>query len=133
MTRYELLVIFDTNGSEEKGESTLDAFTSTLKEEGCSISDIETMGHRTFVREGKNHTQSGHYVKIWLDMETDYADNIHERFRLDEDVFRIMMSKDPSSFRPSDVVEEPTPEPVVEEQPAPTEVAAAETPASEEA
>lgn len=117
MTNYEILVILNTNGKEDLGDSMSEAFISTLKEEGCTISDIEPLGHKTFVREGKNHTQSGHYVKIWLQMTCEYADNIQERFRLDDSIFRILLSKNPSSFRPSDVKEE-EPEQQLEEAPA---------------
>lgn len=114
MTNYEILVIFDSNGREDVGESMSEAFVSALKDDGCTISEIEPMGHKTFVREGKNHTHSGHYFKLWLQMPAEFADNIHERFRLDESVFRIILTKNPSSFRPSDVVEEESEEAAAE-------------------
>jgi len=130
VTNYEILVILNTNGKEDLGDSMLETFISNLKEEGCEISDIEEMGHTTFIREGKNHTHSGHYVKIWLQMTCEFADSIQERFRLDESIFRILLTKNPSSFRPSDVKEEETQEPVAEEVPTPeTEVSSEEQPA----
>lgn len=117
MNNYEILVIFDTNGKPDSAESIVKAFTANLEENGGKVGDVEDMGHKVFTREAKLHKQSGHYVKIWCSLEAEFADRIHDHFRLDETVFRLILTKDPGSFRPTDV---PEPTPAEENQPADT-------------
>lgn len=126
MNNYEILVIFDTNGKPDTAESMMEAFSSELENSGGKITDTEDMGHKVFTREAKHHKQSGHYVKFWVQLPSDFADSIQEHFRLNESVFRLMLTRDPGSFRPTDVpveTEDSSPEAAVAE----TEPATAES------
>jgi ribosomal protein S6 len=103
VNNYEILVIFDTNGKPDTAESIIEAFSSEIQNSGGKINDTEDMGHKVFTREAKRHKQSGHYVKFWVELPSDFADSIQDHFRLNESVFRLMLTRDPGSFRPTDV------------------------------
>lgn len=103
VNNYEILVIFDTNGVVDPVDTMIESFSSRLVELGAQVTDKENLGHKVFSREAKLHRQSGHYVKVWLRMTSEVAGQIQDHFRLDESIFRLIVSRNPGTFRPTDV------------------------------
>lgn len=92
---YEGLFILNTSGKEENHKEMVEKVEKDIQAAGGKIAKVERMDKRPFARVAQK-VDAGYYVNIVFDMEPSDLDALRAKFKLDEDVFRVMFSR-PSS------------------------------------
>lgn len=97
MRTYEGLFILNTAGKEESAKDLVEKVEKDIQSVGGKTVKIERMDKRPFARVAQ-HMDSGYYVNFVFEMAPEKLTVLREKFKLDEDVFRVMF------VRPSGIV-----------------------------
>ncbi|MCG8526347.1 MAG: 30S ribosomal protein S6 [Opitutales bacterium] len=91
---YRATFVLDTRGVEESVESLYETITKALTELGGEVTKVENHGTREMTRASRNTKQtSGVYVQYEFAAPSDVPGNVHEKFRLDNRVDRIIIER----------------------------------------
>jgi len=92
MKRYEGLFILDTAGKEETIKDVIDKISSEITAAGGKVETVQKMEKRNFARVANRKHTSGFYVNFIFEIEPDAVNQLHQRFALNEDVFRALFT-----------------------------------------
>ena len=88
MKRYEVLFILNTSGREDSVGDIIDRLSKELEGLGCKIEKVQRMDRRSFARVAKKNYTSGYYLNM-------FARLLQTHFKMDDEVFRIMIGLAP--------------------------------------
>lgn len=95
MEKYELSFILKPT-SETEAESTISRVRDQLTELGVSITSEDDLGDRSFTRVANKKVTRGRFISFFGEIEGATADQLKTYFKLDDDVFRVRIIKDPT-------------------------------------
>lgn len=93
MKRYEGLFILNTAGKEEGVKDLIDHISADITAAGGKVETVQKMDKRPFARVPRRGQQSGFYVNFIFESEPDTLTSLRGKFRLNEDVLRVVFSK----------------------------------------
>lgn len=96
MKRYEGLFILNTAGKDEGVQETIDKIKNEMESLGCKLETVQKMDKRNFMRVANKKHSAGFYANFIFEAEPDVASQVRSRFTLNEDVFRVLMTKSPA-------------------------------------
>jgi small subunit ribosomal protein S6 len=94
--RYEGLFILNTAGKDEGVQDIIDKIRKELESAGCKMETVQKMDKRNFMRVADKKHNAGFYVNYIFEAEPEIASQVRSRFTLNEDVFRVLISKSPA-------------------------------------
>jgi len=92
MKKYEGLFILETAGKEEGIKDVIDKISSEITAAGGKVETVQKMEKRNFARVANRKHTSGFYVNFIFEIEPDAVNQLHQRFALNEDVFRALFT-----------------------------------------
>lgn len=95
MKRYEGLFILDTAGKEEAIKDVIDKVTTEITTAGGKIEAVQKLDKRPFARVADRKHTGGFYVNIIFTGENALPGQLHHRFSLNPDVFRLLIHAAP--------------------------------------
>jgi ribosomal protein S6 len=101
MKKYEGLFILNLAGREDSLKDVIDRVTAELTGAGCKVETVQKMDRRTFARAANKKVTGGYYVNFIFDAETSVVSHLRNRFSLDQDVYRVLVTKAPAVVPPS--------------------------------
>jgi ribosomal protein S6 len=99
--RYEGLFILNTSGKEDGAKEVTDKVAAELAAAGCKIETTQRMDKKSFARVVDKRWSSGFYVNFIFEAEPAAVTQLHHRFALNPDVFRIQVTQ--ASATPANV------------------------------
>jgi ribosomal protein S6 len=93
--RYEGLFILDTAGKEEGVKDIIDKVTKEITTAGGAVESVQKLDKRTFARVADKKHTSGFYVNVIFSGGSALPAQLHHRFALDPDVFRVLIHHAP--------------------------------------
>ena len=96
MKRYEGLFILETAGKEEGIKDAVDKITAEITSLGGKVETVQKMDKKSFSRVANKRHSAGFYVNIIFEGQPSLPDQIRRRFAMDEDVFRVLVTKAPA-------------------------------------
>jgi len=93
--RYEGLFILNTAGKEEGVKDVIDHITNDITVAGGRVDTVQKMDKRPFARAASRKATSGFYVNLIFESEPTALDGLRTKFRLNPDVFRVVMTEAP--------------------------------------
>src|SRR5262245_6050160 len=95
MKKYEGLFILDTAGKEEGIKEIIDKITAEITRAGGKVETVQKMDKRNFARVANRKHPSGFYVNFIFEIGPGAVKQLHQRFALNEDVFRALFTLAP--------------------------------------
>lgn len=95
MKRYEGLFILNTAGREEGIKEIIDKISAEITSAGGKIETVQKMDKRPFSRVADKKYSSGFYVNVIFEGQPSAIAQLHSRFALSEEVFRVLFSQAP--------------------------------------
>jgi len=95
MKRYEGLFILNTTGKEEGIKDIIDAISNEITAAGGKVETVQKMDKRPFSRIADKKYTSGFYVNIIFESEPATIAPLRNKFSLNADVFRVLISEAP--------------------------------------
>src|SRR4030095_9346350 len=92
MKKYEGLFILDTAGKEEGIKDVIDKISAEITAAGGEGGTGEKMERRSLVRVADRKHTSGFYVNFIFEIAPGAVNQLHQRFALNEDVFRALFT-----------------------------------------
>ncbi|QYY35255.1 30S ribosomal protein S6 [Ruficoccus sp. ZRK36] len=93
--QYLATVILDTRNYTEAVETLIEKVKDAFSSLGFEVTKVDNLGQKEFIRTPDRHFQAGIYVQYSLSGPAEATTQIHEKFRLDKQVNRILLqSKD---------------------------------------
>ncbi|MCD6339780.1 MAG: 30S ribosomal protein S6 [Verrucomicrobia bacterium] len=92
---YEALFILDVIGKDYGPSAIIERVAADLKKLGATVKDMQKMEKRPFARVTNKRRPSGYYVAFRLSGPPDLPEKIRRRYVLDEDVYRVMITRPP--------------------------------------
>jgi ribosomal protein S6 len=96
MKKYEGLFILNLAGREESLKDVIDRVTAELTSAGCTVETVQKMDRRTFARTANKKVTGGYYVNFIFSAENSVVPLIRNRFVLDQDVYRVLITNAPA-------------------------------------
>ena len=96
MKRYEGLFILNTTGKEEGVKDAIDKLSSEISSLGGKVETVQKMDKRAFARVADKRHSSGFYVNVIFESQPAAIAQLHSRFALNGDVFRVLFSEAPA-------------------------------------
>ncbi|MBU0715630.1 MAG: 30S ribosomal protein S6 [Verrucomicrobia bacterium] len=100
MKKYEGLIILSQPVDEQTLEDKLDNIRAEVTKQGGTVEHTTRMGRQTFARKLKKK-DAGFYVLLTFTLDPAKIATLRERYKLNEDVFRIQITIAPSPARDS--------------------------------
>ncbi len=95
MKRYEGLFILNPSGKEEGVKDALDKISTEIVTAGGKVETVQKMERKAFARiADKKHT-SGFYANIIFAGTPTIIKQLHTKFSLNEEVFRVLFTESP--------------------------------------
>ena len=95
MKRYEGLFILNTAGKEESVKDALDKISADIGTAGGKVETVQKMDKKAFSRiADKKHT-AGFYANIIFAGTPTIIAQLHSKFSLNEEVFRVLFTESP--------------------------------------
>ena len=95
MKRYEGLFILNTAGKEESIKDALDKISADISTAGGKVETVQKMDKKAFSRiADKKHT-AGFYANIIFAGTPAIIAQLHSKFSLNEEVFRVLFTESP--------------------------------------
>lgn len=88
---YRATFILDTRNYTEPVETLIDKIKSGIESGGASVTDVENLGQKEFIRVTDRKYPSGIYVRFDFSGPGSAAEALKEKFRLDKTVDRILV------------------------------------------
>lgn len=95
MKRYEGLFILNTAGKEEGIKDVIDRIQGEIESAGGKVETVQKMEKRPFARVANKKYSAGFYVNIIFEGNPTSVAQLHNRFALDDDVFRAIFTAAP--------------------------------------
>ena len=92
MNTYEALFIFGTQLKDEELDAATARVTEEITKRGGTVTATDTIGKRTFARTMQKR-DAGMYVRLHIEMEPSIVDSLLRRYGLNEDVFRVQLTR----------------------------------------
>lgn len=92
MNTYEALFIFGAQLKDDEVAAVTARVTEEITSRGGTVTATDTIGKRTFART-MNKQNAGIYVRLHIEMEPSLVEVLLRRYRLNEDVFRVQITK----------------------------------------
>jgi small subunit ribosomal protein S6 len=108
MKKYEGLFILNLAGREESLKDVIDRLTSELTTAGCQVETVQKMDRRSFARVSDKKITAGHYVNFIFRAEPNVVPTLRNRFLLDEDVYRLLVTVASSVEEPAQATTTPS-------------------------
>ena len=99
MKKYEGLFILDTAGKEEGIKDVIDKISAEITGAGGKVETVQKMEKRSFSRVANRKHPSGYYVNFIFEIAPSAVKQLHQRFALNEDVFRALFTVAPDPGR----------------------------------
>ncbi|MDA1273855.1 MAG: 30S ribosomal protein S6 [Verrucomicrobia bacterium] len=93
MKKYEGLFILNTAGKEDTVKDTIDKISAEIGSAGGKVETVQKMDKRSFSRVANKKYTSGFYVNIIFESEPALVAQLHTRFAINEDVFRVLFTE----------------------------------------
>jgi len=100
LKKYEGLIILSQPVDEQTLEDKLDKIRAEITKQGGAVEHTTRMGRQTFARRLKKK-DAGFYVLITFTLDPAKIATLHERYKLNEDVFRVQITLAPPPARDS--------------------------------
>jgi small subunit ribosomal protein S6 len=94
--RYEGLFILNIAGREDGVNEIVDKVKAELASAGARIETIQKMDKRSFTRVASKKHNSGFYANFIFEMAPGGVAALHNRFAMNEDVFRVLFTEAPT-------------------------------------
>lgn len=98
MNKYEGLIILSQQVDEQALEDKLDKIRAEITKQGGAVDHTTRMGRQTFARR-LHKKDTGLYVLMTFTLDPAKVAVLRERFRLNEDVFRMQITLAPPPAR----------------------------------
>lgn len=95
MKRYEGLFILNTAGKEEGLKEAIDKISSEIATTGGKIETVQKMDRRNFSRVSDKKYAAGFYVNVIFESDPSTIAQLHNRFTMNEEVFRVLFTQAP--------------------------------------
>ncbi|MGH7980467.1 MAG: 30S ribosomal protein S6 [Limisphaerales bacterium] len=95
MKRYEGLFILNTAGREDGVKETLDKISADISAAGGKVETVQKMDRKHFARVPDKRHSAGYYANIIFDATPALIAQLHSKFALNEDVYRVMFTASP--------------------------------------
>jgi small subunit ribosomal protein S6 len=92
MKKYEGLFILNLTGREDSLKDVIDRLTAEMTAAGCEVETVQKMDRRAFARVSSKKVAAGHYVNFIFQAEPSVLPGLRNRFKLDEEVYRLMLT-----------------------------------------
>ncbi|RLC48399.1 MAG: 30S ribosomal protein S6 [Candidatus Cloacimonadota bacterium] len=94
MRNYEMMIIINTDLSEEDIDKTIDGVTNLIKENNGKISDIDRWGKRHLAYP-INKKKEAYYYIIYFQIDSEKIIELEKKYKLMENILRylILISK----------------------------------------
>jgi ribosomal protein S6 len=96
LKRYEGLFILNTAGKEEGVKEAIDKLSDEISSLGGKVETVQKMDKRAFARVADKRHSSGFYVNVIFESQPAAIAQLHSRFALNSDVFRVLFSEAPA-------------------------------------
>ena len=96
MKRYEGLFILNTSGKEEGVKEAIDKLSDEISSLGGKVETVQKMDKRAFARVADKRHPSGFYVNVFFESQPAAIAQLHSRFALNAEVFRVLFSEAPA-------------------------------------
>ena len=98
MKKYEGLIILSQPVDEQTLEDKLDKIRAEITKLGGTVEHTTRMGRQTFARRLKKK-DAGFYVLLTFNLDSGKIAPLRERFKLNEDMFRVQITLAPPPMR----------------------------------
>ena len=95
MKRYEGLFILNTSGKEEGVKEAIDKISAEFVSAGAKVETVQKMDRKNFTRIADKKYTSGFYVNVIFTSPPAAIAPLHNKFGLNEEVFRVLISESP--------------------------------------
>ena len=96
MKRYEGLFILNTAGKEDSLKDLVDKLSAEITAAGCKVETVQKMEKRPFSRVANKRVTAGFYVNVIFEGNASMLTQLHHRFALNGDVFRVIFTQAPA-------------------------------------
>jgi len=95
MKKYEGLFILNLAGREDGLKDVLDKLSAEITAVGGKVETVQKMDKKAFARVADKHFNSGFYANIIFEALPAAVAQLRSKFKLNEDVFRVLFTKQP--------------------------------------
>ena len=96
MKRYEGLFILNNAAKEEAIKDTIDKISAEISTAGGKVETVQKMDKKPFSRVADRKFNSGFYVNIVFEGEPAIIAQLHHRFAVNEEIFRVLFTLAPA-------------------------------------
>ena len=96
MKKYEGLFILNLAGREEGVKDALDKISTDITAVGGKIETVQKMEKKAFSRIADKRHSAGFYANVIFDATPAAIAQLHKKFSLNEDVFRVLFTIAPA-------------------------------------
>jgi ribosomal protein S6 len=94
--RYEGLFILNNAAKEEAIKDTIDKISAEISTAGGKVETVQKMDKKSFSRVADRKFNSGFYVNIVFEGEPAIISQLHHRFAINEEIFRVLFTLAPA-------------------------------------
>jgi ribosomal protein S6 len=94
--RYEGLFILNNAAKEEAIKDTIDKISAEISTAGGKVETVQKMDKKPFSRVADRKFNSGFYVNIVFEGEPAIIAQLHHRFAVNEEIFRVLFTLAPA-------------------------------------
>ena len=95
MKRYEGLFILNLSGKEDGVKDALDKISSDITAAGGRVETVQKMEKKGFARIADKKHAAGFYANVIFAGSPAMIKQLHARFNLNEEVFRVLFTESP--------------------------------------
>ncbi len=95
MKRYEGLFILNLSGKEEGVKDALDKISTDIVAAGGEVETVQKMDKKAFARIADKKHSTGFYANIIFAGTPAIIKQLHAKFSLNEEVFRVLFTESP--------------------------------------
>ena len=95
MKRYEGLFILNTAGREDGVKDALDKISAEISAAGGKVETVQKMDRKSFARIADKKHNAGFYANVIFNGEPAVLKQLHTKFALNEEVFRVLFTESP--------------------------------------
>jgi ribosomal protein S6 len=96
MKKYEGLFILNLAGREEGVQDAITKISNDITATGGKIETVQKMERKAFARVADKRHSAGYYANVIFDATPDVIAQLHKKFALNEDVFRVLFTIAPA-------------------------------------
>ncbi len=87
MRKYEAMIVLDTKGKDESGDTMATAIGNEITKAGGKLTQIDRLGLKKFPHSPR-HVEHGFYVNIYFDAEPAMVSALEAKLKLNENVYQ---------------------------------------------